>query len=325
MAAPSGTQWGNTVSSKARIGIYISTSSSNTQTKVTIQVWFWSKYAVHDENNDYYFNNNATSATTRIGSKDIYTTVSSGAGWSTKNQQKLAESTYTYDRGTSAVKRNCAAKLTNIDVAPGTMTATASYTIPALASYKITYNANGGSGAPTAQTYYYGKNIKLSTTRPTRTGYEFKGWSTSSSATAASYSPGSTFPGSTAKNVTLYAVWERITYSVTFDADGGEVEGGVLYSKTVNHGDKVGTLPVPTRKNYKFLGWYTSSGTQVTANTVITGTVTYYARWQIDAVVYVKSGNSWTQSILYVRTASGIVKANAYVKSNGKWKRAVGE
>ena len=59
------------------------------------------------------------------------------------------------------------------------MRASTSFSIPALASYKVTYNANGGSGAPSAQTKYYGTTLKLSTTKPTRNGYNFKGWGTS--------------------------------------------------------------------------------------------------------------------------------------------------
>ena len=87
-------------------------------------------------------------------------------------------------------------------------------------TYTITYNANGGSGAPSSQTYTYkeGGNIYLSSTTPTRTGYTFLGWSLSSSATSASYSAGQWWGTHNANNCTLYAVWEKkpgptITYS----------------------------------------------------------------------------------------------------------------
>lgn len=72
-------------------------------------------------------------------------------------------------------------------------------------TYTISYNANGGSGAPSAQTKTYGVNLTLSSTRPTRTNYNFKGWSTSSGGGVA-YSPGGTY--SSNSSITLYAVWE---------------------------------------------------------------------------------------------------------------------
>lgn len=69
--------------------------------------------------------------------------------------------------------------------------------------YTLSYNANGGSGAPSSQTG--GSTYKIPTTTPTRSGYKFLGWSTSSSASSASYEAGSSITIS--KNTTLYAVW----------------------------------------------------------------------------------------------------------------------
>ncbi|MBR0410744.1 MAG: InlB B-repeat-containing protein, partial [Eubacterium sp.] len=80
-------------------------------------------------------------------------------------------------------------------------------------NYTVSYNANGGSGAPSSQTKYYGKTLTLSITRPSRTGYEFLGWSTSSSATSATYSAGGSYTSNA--NATLYAVWKRITYTIS--------------------------------------------------------------------------------------------------------------
>ena len=71
-------------------------------------------------------------------------------------------------------------------------------------TYTLTYNANGGSGAPASQTG--NGTVKLSTAKPSRSGYTFLGWATSASATAAQYQPGADF--SLTKNTTLYAVWK---------------------------------------------------------------------------------------------------------------------
>ncbi|MBQ4546680.1 MAG: InlB B-repeat-containing protein [Oscillospiraceae bacterium] len=78
---------------------------------------------------------------------------------------------------------------------------------PEKATYTVTYDANGGSGAPTAQTKTEGVALTLSSVTPVREGYEFLGWATSSTATKAEYQPGGSYTKDA--NVTLYAVWEK--------------------------------------------------------------------------------------------------------------------
>ncbi len=55
----------------------------------------------------------------------------------------------------------------------------------------VTYNANGGTGAPAIQTKTYGTRLTLNSVKPTRSGYTFLGWATASAATSATYSSGS--------------------------------------------------------------------------------------------------------------------------------------
>ena len=285
MAAPSGTTWGSIKGSYGRIGIYVSLSNVDLQSTATIQVWFWSKYSVSDSNNRFWYNHNATTATTeRTGDITIRHTVSSGSGWSTSNQTKLGTFTYTYNRTASAQKKSCAAKFSGIDsVASGSaMTVTASFTVPALPTYTVTFDANGGTGAPSSQSKLHGSTITLSSTVPTRTGYSFLGWNSSATATAPTYSPGGEFTANL--NATLYAVWLPDTYDVTFDANGGS---GAPAKQTKTH-DVTLTLPstIPTRTNYNFLGWSTSTnsttaiyqaGDSYTANTG----ATLYAVWEL--------------------------------------------
>lgn len=73
-------------------------------------------------------------------------------------------------------------------------------------TYTVSYNANGGSGAPGNQTKTHDISLTLSSTVPTRTNYTFKGWGTSASATTASYQPGGSYTAN--NNITLYAIWE---------------------------------------------------------------------------------------------------------------------
>lgn len=159
-----------------------------------------------------------------------------------------------------------------------------SVSVPAWTSYKVTYNANGGSGAPSAQTKWKDQTLTLSTTKPTRTGYTFQGWATSSSGSVA-YAAGANYTANAA--VTLYAVWKAITYTVSYNANGGS---GAPANQTKTYGINL-TLSnaKPTRTNYVFKGWGTSAsattvaysaGASYTSNAAIT----LYAIWELDYV-----------------------------------------
>lgn len=155
-------------------------------------------------------------------------------------------------------------------------------------TYNISYNANGGSGAPSSQTKYYDKSLSLSSLKPIRTGYTFKGWSTSSTATKASYQPGDNYTSNS--NVTLYAVWEKIQYNISYDANGGSgapSDQSKYYDSTI-------TLRSgkPTREGYIFKGWSTrstalSADYQPGASYSSNSNLTLYAVWeQIKYYVY---------------------------------------
>lgn len=160
-----------------------------------------------------------------------------------------------------------------------------SVSVPAWTSYKITFNANGGSGAPGSQTKWKDQTLTLSSTKPTRTGYSFLGWSTSSSATSATYSAGGSYTANSA--ATLYAVWKANTYTVKYDANGGT---GAPGNQTKTYG-KTLTLSStkPTRTNYNFKGWGTSaSATTVSyaagGNYTANAAITLYAIWELAYV-----------------------------------------
>lgn len=234
-------------------------------------------------------------ATTSRGNVSINTTVDSGSGWSTSNQVKIWSDSVTHTRGTSASTIYLSAKLQTVERVGGITYASMSYTVPALTSYKVSYNANGGSGAPSAQTKYYGKTLKLSSTKPTRTGYTFKGWATSASGSVA-YASGANYTANAA--VTLYAVWQKITYTVSYNANGGTVAPS---SQTKTYGVNLTLSSTkPTRASYvdengltisyTFKGWATSAssstvtykaGATYTAN----ASITLYAVWQVTTTV----------------------------------------
>lgn len=185
--------------------------------------------------------------------------------------------------------------------------------------YKLSYNANGGSGAPAAQT---GTGVgsytfKLSTAKPIRTGYTFQGWATSASAASAAYQPGGSVK--VTANTTLYAVWKANTYTVTFDANGGTVTPS---TKDVTYAGTYGTLYTPVRPGYRFDGWFTAAdgGTQVLSTTVatITAAQTLYAHWTVQSLVHIQGADgAMHDGMIYVKGADGQMHIGiVYVKGS---------
>ena len=198
--------------------------------------------------------------------------------------------TYTIASGTYEVTKGTAAKSIAFSVSfafnltwsgtyKGTLSASGSISVAAKTSYTIKYNANGGSGAPSAQTKWHGTNITISATKPTRTGYTFAGWALSSGGSVY-YSPGSTCGKN--ENLTLYAVWTADTYTVKYNANGGS---GAPSNQTKTHGVALTLSSTkPTRTGYTFKGWGTSaSSTTVSyaagASYTKNAAITLYAIW----------------------------------------------
>ena len=201
--------------------------------------------------------------------------------------------TYTIASGTKNITKTTSAQNISFDVSfdfnltwsgvyQGTSSASSSISVGAKKSYTVSYNANGGSGAPSAQTKWYGTNLTLSTTKPTKTGYTFSKWNTNSSGTGTNYNSGATYTANS--SATLYALWTANTYTVSYNANGGS---GAPSNQTKTYGVAL-TLSTtkPTRTNYNFLGWGTSSsattvayasGSSYTQNSAIT----LYAIWEL--------------------------------------------
>lgn len=101
--------------------------------------------------------------------------------------------------------------------AGATYTANAAVTLYAIWNRTVTYNANGGSGAPSAQTAVATSAITLATATPTRDGYAFSKWNTKSDGSGTNYNSGGSYPANSG-SVTLYAVWTPIVSSLTIGA-----------------------------------------------------------------------------------------------------------
>lgn len=124
-----------------------------------------------------------------------------------------ADTSWTGLSGTSiSVTTTMPSSTTAYDGAKFTGNATMSWT-----KYTIAYNANGGSGAPSSQTKTHGTSLTLSSTKPTRTGYTFKGWALSKADADDGtwyYQAGGTCGRN--EDLTLYAVWEEHCLTVNY-------------------------------------------------------------------------------------------------------------
>ena len=74
--------------------------------------------------------------------------------------------------------------------------------------------------------------------------------------------------------------------SVKFDANGGVASSTNLELK---EGSEVG-LPIATKDNKTFLGWFDQDGNEVTSTTTITNNITLYAKWDSYDVTYLNNG-----------------------------------
>ncbi len=159
--------------------------------------------------------------------------------------------------------------------------------------YTITYSANGGSGAPTAQVKEYGKALTLSTTIPARTGYSFVGWSPNAGAPLAQYLSGGSY--TIDDNALLFAVWSPNKYTITYNANGGS---GAPTAQVKEHGkDLALSTAIPTRTGYSFIGWNTNSGATVCQYASgelykADANATLHAIWQIVQNNYTVSFNA---------------------------------
>jgi len=172
-----------------------------------------------------------------------------------------------------------------------------SVNISPITHYTVSFNANGGSGAPSAQTKWYGETLALSSTKPTRTGYTFSGWNTKSDGSGTNYASGGNYTGNAA--LTLYAKWTAITYTITYKSNYTGGAADQTQSKTYGVNATIKAANTFSRTHYSFKTWNTAangSGSTVAAGSTYStnAALTLYAQWQIITfqVTYNANGGS---------------------------------
>ena len=168
---------------------------------------------------------------------------------------------------------------------------------------------NDGTSVNTNLTCCYGIPRRMPTADDlqwAKPGHVLKGWGSTSNATVVAFAPDALITNATAKSVTktYYALWalSNEKYTLTCDPMGGAFQT-TKYTVVVGK-STYSTLGVPTRRGFKFLGWYNqeedgvqvfdASGKAVRGNAywdakgiwIYEANVTVYARWSLDPNAY---------------------------------------
>lgn len=235
------TLYGNIVNSRWRayIDYTVTTNNATTYTiKATMGLYNVQPYTS--------YNADGVLAAT---SKTKYTAHSDDIGDDTGQKWPLiSNKIYSWSKTHSVQSPNIACTLTTGggSLANGTSSITQALSISAKTHYTVSFNANHGSGAPEAQTKWHGESLTLSTTKPTRTGYQFAGWNTNASGTGTNYAAGGTY--SVNDGVTLYAKWTPNKVSIVYNANGGTVGGSykMPYTVTYNYNNTINLYNIST-------------------------------------------------------------------------------
>jgi uncharacterized repeat protein (TIGR02543 family) len=182
--------------------------------------------------------------------------------------------------------------------------------IKSIAGKSVMFERNLGSGTMDPQVSDSSANI--STNQFTRTGYYFSGWNTNANGSGISYANNVSYNFS--NDLTLYAQWVPITYSITYydsntasgaGGDGGSApasqSGSAVTSLTLNGN----TLAL---NNYTFAGWATSNGST-------TVTYTDSATVSIDTSTVFSLYPVWTPITHSITFSSSISGQSPYVET----------
>lgn len=160
-------------------------------------------------------------------------------------------------------------------------------------TYTITYSLNGGTITETNPSTYTVETPAIILHNPSKTNYTFAGWY---SAANFSGSAITSIAAGTTGNLTLYARWSPVSFSITYVLNGGANSSQNPTSYTVE--TAAITLRDPGRSGYTFAGWYNDAAftgsVVLTIPTGSTGNRTLYARWTVITytITYILDGGT---------------------------------
>ena len=159
-------------------------------------------------------------------------------------------------------------------------------------SYNVLFDPDGGTGTMANQSLVYNTPTFLNTNTFTRPGHSFAGWAASSGGPVL-YADGDPYTIGAA-DVTLYAQWTPINYTVSFDPQGGAPAPG---SQIVPYGGYAAEPGAPAKSGSIFGGWYREMLCITAwdfATDTVAGDTILYAKWLIPFTTVWKTDNAGT-------------------------------
>ena len=192
--------------------------------------------------------------------------------------------------------------------------------------YTVSYNNNGGSGTIADQTVYadYPGIALRDGTGFSRTGYNLTGWNTAANGSGTSYSLRQSI--TVTGDMTLYAQWSEINYTVTYKANGGS---GTDYVDTITYSEAqsytvqtAASASILPPSGFTFVSWNTAAnrtGTSYAASATITVTsnLTLYAQWKVT-ISYNSNGGTGTiasQTVYYTNTSVTLSSGSGFTRT----------
>lgn len=219
--------------------------------------------------------------------------------WNTKD---ITSSSKSFAKGHSAYNITLSGWVRNQSgYMNGTSSASQTITVPALAHHYVSFDANGGTGAPGRADKWYGEQVTIPTTKPTRTNYEFLGWSSTRDGNA-EYQPGQKY-WIDDRDMTYYAVWKLLYIPPKF-TDGLAIRTNSITSTTPDYSGgycyasftyKVDTAIYPSNVAKSIVCKYYQNGSSTGVTVTPTGdlnkasgTVNVHFQASINSVYYIE-------------------------------------
>jgi uncharacterized repeat protein (TIGR02543 family) len=153
-------------------------------------------------------------------------------------------------------------------------------------TYTVAYDNNDGDGTMDSDlNQAYGSTYAARSNEFTRANYQFTGWNTAANGGGTAYAEGDEF--TITGNVTLYAIWTPIPFTITYVMNGGVNAATNPATYTVE--SALITLAAPTRLGYTFTGWTPTNNIPAGS----TGERTFTATWSapiVYPITYVMNG-----------------------------------
>ena len=219
-----------------------------------------------------YLNGTNTYGIENSSSINFYDGIVKGATSAIKNETNIGKET-----GASIVHTSETISSHTYDVASPRM------------SYRVTFNANGGTVSEAYRDVLQGNAVGALPT-PTWINHRFDGWL---DANDVEYDATSVIN----ENVTLIAHWTLVeTVRITFNANDGSVSEPY---RDVVKGEAIGTLPIPERLDYTFDGWFDTNNQLVSATDTFNSNATLTAHWtanQYITIYFAANGGTMAQT-----------------------------